>query len=137
MSRWSLVLALLVTVAACESPSPSSSGVHSPAASASAGPSASVAGQPLGVFIDGNLSTYSVLLIGTDGKTAAQAKAAVPAAYRYTKSRPSPPLVSVSNSRVYFADGASIKFLNPDGSTGMARPYPCGAQGVAGFAVSP
>ena len=61
----------------------------------------------------------------------------MPAVYTYPHFPPSPPVVSVTSSRVYYADGTSIKYLKPDGSTGVVEPYPGGPQTVAGFAVSP
>ena len=61
----------------------------------------------------------------------------MPAVYRFTSLPPAPPLVSVTRSAVYFADGTSIKYLRADGTIGIAIPYPGGPQTVAGFAVSP
>ncbi len=89
------------------------------------------------MLVDATPPTYSVLLIRTDGKIAAQVQATMPRVYGFTHFPPSPPLVSLSGSRVYYADGSSIKYLMPDGSTGDAMAYPGGAQSVAGFAVSP
>jgi len=142
--RW-LALVAAALLAACSSPSanstPSFSNASSPSATAlgSTSPHTSPsAGQPdYAVFVDGTLSTYSILLVGTDGKVAARAEADMPAVYRFTHLPPAPPVVSVTRSRVYYADGNSIKFLKPDGSTGVAMSYPGGPQTAAGFAVSP
>lgn len=143
MRRLVLIVAALLT--ACASPSTSGTAAASkasslpPAASRSSSPqSRSSAGQSAyGVFVDEKLSTYSVLLVGTDGKLVAKADANVPAVYRFTHFPPAPPLLSVSSSRVYYADGNSIKYVKPDGSTGVVMSYPGGPQTAAGFAVSP
>ena len=139
----------LVLFAACAPGSPPSAstqapGSPSPIASASSrGPATPTsrpvaAGSVFGVFVEGNnLTTYSVLIVGVDGKVAAQAQASMPSVYRYTHFPPAPPVADVTASRVYYADGGSIKYLQPDGATGVAMPYPGGAQTAAGFAVSP
>jgi hypothetical protein len=75
-------------------------------------------------------------LVDTAGNTVAQVQGHDPAVYSLAIPRPAPPLVSVSNSRLYYVDGGSIKYIGRDGA-GTAMPYPGGAQSVAGFAVSP
>lgn len=133
------------TAAASSQPgSPSPGGLPSPGQVSPSAQSAPASTPPVvrawGVFLDGppaSVNGYSVLLVGTDGKVAASAQAVEPAVYRFTSPPPAPPLVSITNSRVYYADGTSVKFLKPDGSTGIAMSYPGGPQTVAGFSVSP
>ena len=128
------VLLAVTLLIGCSSPTAAS---PTPSASSSSHASPSAGQTAYGVFVDGTLSTYSILLVGRDGKVAAKTEANMPAAYRFTHFPPAPPVVSVTNSRVYFADGNAIKFLKPDGSTGLVMSYPGGPQTAAGFAVSP
>lgn len=111
-----------------------------PAASIAASPSATPllpTSHSYGVFVDQSGATYTILLISSAGRVAAQGQATVPAVYRFTHFPPAPPLVSVSRTGVYYADSTAIKFLGPDGSTRTVMPYPGGSQTAAGFAVSP
>lgn len=135
--RWlALVGALLVT--ACGGSAGPTAAAHSPIVSATPTPSATAAPHPaLGVFVDPTALNYSVLLVGIDGKVVSQVSPTMPAVYHYTHLAPAPPLVSVTNSRVYYADGTSLKYLKPEGSTGVVGTYPGGPQTAAGFAVSP
>jgi hypothetical protein len=138
MRNAALMAIALALLAACEPASSSSPSTQaSPRAALFPTARPLAAGSAFGVFVEGNLTTYSVLIVGVDGKVAAEAQAAMPAVYRYTHFPPAPPVASLTGSRVYFADGGSIKYLKPDGSTGVAMPYPGGTQTAAGFAVSP
>ncbi len=105
-------------------------------ASPSAIPSSS-GSRSYGVFVDQTSVTYTISLISPAGGVAAKVQAAVPTAYRFTHFTPAPPLVSVSGTGVYYADGAAIKFMSQGGSTRTVMPYPGGPQTAAGFAVSP
>lgn len=145
------VLAAFLVAACSASPSPAASvqspspaGLLSPGHASLSPQSSPTSTTPIvrawGVFLDGppaSVNGYSVLLVGTDGKVAASAQAMEPAVYRFTSPPPSPPLASITNSRVYYVDGTSIKFLKPDGSNGVVMAYPGGPETVAGFAVSP
>jgi len=143
MRRLALIAAALLTACANQSTagttSTSKASSASPTRLGSSSPRSnpSAAQAAFAVFVDGTLSTYSILLVGTDGKVAAKAEANMPAVYRFTHFPPALPVVSVTSSRVYYADGNSIKFVKPDGSTGLVMSYPGGPQTAAGFAVSP
>ncbi|TMC55598.1 MAG: hypothetical protein E6J20_00205 [Chloroflexi bacterium] len=51
---------------------------------------------------------------------------------------PFPTVISISNSRVYYLDGNStIRYVAPDGSTGVATTIAVGSKVVAAFTVSP
>jgi hypothetical protein len=97
----------------------------------------------VGVFVDINMtdkiSPYTITLIGTDGKVAAQIQPQTPRVYTaYVQLTPAPPLVSVTSDRVYYADGdTGINYLNRDGTTGFVMHYPGSPTAAAGFAVSP
>ena len=157
-------VALLATllVAAC-SGGPSNVASHTPSAPAtspSASPSGSsnasatpspVAGptstpQPVtgayGVLVGNQAaSTYTVSVIGVDGKVAASASASTPASPSCAGAAAAPvPLpVSTSNTRVYYMDAQGvIRFLAPDGSSGQVASVPVPtASRRATFAVSP
>jgi hypothetical protein len=94
---------------------------------------------PLGVvvtdfLIDGG-PTYSVSLVGLDGRVAATATGA-------KRNNPHTliqmPNISASDSRLYYLDGESrVMFLRPDGATGLATTLPVDSNSSAVFAVSP
>jgi hypothetical protein len=95
---------------------------------------------PLGVvvkdfIIDGG-ATYSISLVGVDGRVAASAsgrKRGKPAGILVQM-----PNMSASNSRLYYLDGdSSVMFLRPDGSTGAATTISVDSNSAAVFAVSP
>ena len=81
-------------------------------------------------------TTYTVSLVGLDGRVAATASGA-------KRSRPAGvfvqmPNLSASSSRLYFLDGDSkVMFLRPDGTTGLATTIPLASSSAAVFAVSP
>jgi hypothetical protein len=85
-------------------------------------------------------ATYSVSLIGVNGKVVASAEASTPAAVTCANAAAGvvPLPVSSSNSRLYFMDGQGVvRFLSPDGDTGRATTVPIGAARRSMFAVSP
>ena len=95
---------------------------------------------PLGVVVKDFLveggSTYSVSLVGLDGRVATTATAA-------KRSRPAGvavqmPSVSASNSRLYYLDGDSkVMYLLPSGAKGLATSIAIDSSSAAVFAVSP
>jgi hypothetical protein len=122
--------------------SPTATAGASPSPTSGASPSATPtsAALPLGVvvkdfIIDGG-TTYTVNLVGVDGRVAATAAG---------KKRSQPggilvqmPSVSESNSRLYYLDGdSSVMFLKPDGTTGVATTISVDAKSAAVFSVSP
>jgi hypothetical protein len=144
---------LIVLVVSC-GPGPGSSShpsaAASPTASASASPSATSGGSPsatpksaalpLGIvvkdfIIDGG-STYTINLVGVDGRVAASAtgrKRSQPAGILVQM-----PNVSASSSRLYYLDGdSSVMFLKPDGTSGAATTIAVDSKSTAAFAVSP
>jgi hypothetical protein len=154
--------AALVTVAGCGSAgtgnlahSPSSVAEKSPSASAAASPSAGAtpsarpsASPPPAVtgsygVLAGPFSgaTYTVTLVGVDGKVVASAQASTSpsptCAGQAAGLVPYP--VSTSNSRAYFMDAQGVvRFLAPNGDTGRATTVPAStASRRSTFAVSP
>jgi len=84
----------------------------------------------------GDTPTYNVAIVSTNGQTVASTTAANPNA----SSAPWQPLpkVSASASRVYYLDGTnSVKYLKPDGTTGLASHLPIQPDERGVFAVSP
>jgi hypothetical protein len=85
-------------------------------------------------------ATYTVSLIGIDGKVVASAQASSPATVSCagTAAAVVPLPVSTSNTRVYFMDAQGlVHFLSPNGDTGRATSVPIGAARRSMFAVSP
>ncbi len=143
--RRAAALPLMLLIAACGGGTASGDHTTSPVA-AVASPSASPTQSPAqlpnkyGIFVkdflvDGG-STYSIALVGTDGKvqaTATAAKRGHPRGFLVQM-----PNLSASSSRVYYLDGdSSLKFLQPDGKTGSVKTLPVDASSAAAFAVSP
>jgi len=150
--RWAAPL-LVVMVVSCGSgpgsgshPSPTSSQTPtagaSPSPTSSASPSATpkLVALPLGIvvkdfIIDGG-TTYTVNLVGVDGRVAATAVG---------KKRSQPggilvqmPSISASSTRLYYLDGdSSVMFLKPDGTSGAATTIAVDSKSAAMFAVSP
>jgi hypothetical protein len=127
-------------------PSPSASQTAtagaSPSPTGGASPSATPtsAALPLGIvvkdfIIDGG-TTYTINLVGVDGKVAATAtgrKRSQPGGILVQM-----PSVSASNSRLYYLDGdSSVMFLKPDGTSGAATTISVDSNSAAVFAVSP
>lgn len=83
----------------------------------------------------GDTPTYTASIVSTSGHIVSYATAANP------NSQSAPwqplPLVSTSASRVYYLDGSnSVKFLKPDGTTGLALQLPIQSDERGVFAVS-
>ena len=126
---------------------------HSPsAAPGSAAPSASATANasptpqpvttPYGVLVGSQAAnSYSVSLVGVDGKVVATSEASTPTLVTCANAAGAPvPLpVSMSNSRVYYMDAQGVvRFLAPSGEGGRAITVPAGtASRRSMFAVSP
>jgi hypothetical protein len=88
-------------------------------------------------------SVHIIQLVGVDGRAVATAKANNRSAISGTcgndvDPHASMPLISTSTGRVYHLDGdTDVRFLSPDGSTGLATHVPGSSQAVAMFSVSP
>lgn len=119
-----------------------------PAATSSAPASSSRTGPRLGILVDLNAagpagSVYDVALVGLDGRVAARARAARRGTVHTPGSGPGAaglelPQVSSSDTRVYYLDGDStVRFLAPDGSTGVAAHVGGTPTAHAVFSVSP
>ena len=126
--------------------SPSGHPATSPTASGAGSPSPTRAPQPItgayGVLYSNQaVSTYTVSIVGIDGKVAASATASTPPAVTCGSAAAalvSPP-VSMSNTRAYFMDAqGAVNYLAPSGDTGRATTLPASsASRRAMFAVSP
>ena len=124
------------------SPSAAASPSSSPVATPSAPPSPSAAPvTPYGVLVtQGSSDTYSVTLVGADGKIVATASPSSPTQMTCGDAAGAllPLPVSTSDTRVYFLDAqGSVHFLTPNGETGVATRVPTGGQTRSMFAVSP
>ncbi len=153
--RWLAVLLLAGAIACSSQPAASGSGPIAGGSPISSSPSPSAApnppppspatGPPSGtphaatdaVLVDlfSGADAYKIALVGADGLVAARAQAAkrteIPDAVEL-------PYVSTTRSRVYFLDGdRDIRYLRPDGTTGLATSVPGDRQVHAAFAVSP
>jgi hypothetical protein len=126
------------------SPTASQTATPNPSPTASGGPSPSAtpksAALPLGIvvkdfIIDGG-TTYTINLVGVDGRVAATAtgrKRGKPAGILVQMSS-----VSASSTRLYYLDGdSSVMFLRPDGTSGAATTISVDSNSAAAFAVSP
>jgi hypothetical protein len=91
-------------------------------------------------------SVHFIRLVGVDGRVVATAKANNRSAISGTCGNdvepnqvyPSMPLVSTSAGRVYHLDGdTDVRFLAPNGASGLAFKVPGGSHAVAMFSVSP
>ncbi len=129
-------------------PSASSSGqatttaTSAPAASPGASPTPLPVSPPLGVLVGSQAaSSYTVSLVGLDGKVVASAEASTPpiTSCATVAAAPFPLPLSESNSRAYFMDAQGVvHYLAPNGDTGRATsvPAPTASQRST-FAVSP
>jgi hypothetical protein len=146
-----LLLVVAAVAGACggtpSAPAPSQSPSIVPAATASPSAPASPAPSPLpsegayGVLATYvSAGTYTISLIGADGKVASSAQASHPVSISCSSTTgadlPSP--VSTSDSRVYFLDAQGVvRFLTPSGQTGKATTLPVGSKRQSTFTVSP
>jgi hypothetical protein len=133
--------------AASRTPNPSPSATQASAsASPTSAPSSIPTPQPVtgayGVLFGSQAaSSYTVSIVGIDGKVVASASASTPAQVSCANQAAalvSPP-VSTSNTRVYFEDAQGVvRFLGPAGDTGRATTVPAGtASRRSMFVVSP
>ena len=77
-------------------------------------------------------------LIRPDGSTVIAAGAAQQSFAQTLTKLPSPPLVSISSSRVYYLAGdTDLDFIGLDGSRGLATKLPGGPKKIVSYAVSP
>ena len=84
--------------------------------------------------------TYTISLVGSDGKVASSAQASHPMniTCSSTTGADLPHPVSTSNSRAYFLDAqGAVRFLTATGQTGKATTLPVGSKRQSLFAVSP
>jgi hypothetical protein len=85
-------------------------------------------------------SSYTVSLVGIDGRVIASAIANTPGTVTCADAAAGvvPPPVSTSNTRVYFMDSVGVvRYLSPNGDTGQAVTLPIGPARRSLFAVSP
>jgi hypothetical protein len=152
-----LMLAAVVLVAGCgstpraaSSPSPIATATSTPHGSPSpsgSSPGGSPAASPVpvtgtfGVLVTPlSGDTYTVSLIGVDGKVVGSAQASSPTAMACGNGAAAvlPPPVSASNSRLYYLDAQGVvRFLTPQGDTGRVTTVPAGGQRRSMFTVSP
>ncbi len=130
------------------SPSASSSGQATATASSAPSPSPGAlptslpVSPPLGVLVGSQAaSSYTISLVGVDGKVVASAEATTPpiTSCATVAAAPFPLPVSESNARAYFMDAQGvIHYLAPNGDSGRATsvPAPTASQRST-FAVSP
>jgi hypothetical protein len=84
--------------------------------------------------------TYTVSIVGFDGKLASKAQASSPGKVTCgsAAAAPLPPPVSTSNTSLYYMDAQGVvRFLHPNGNTGRATTVPVGSQRRSMFTVSP
>jgi hypothetical protein len=85
----------------------------------------------------GDASRYKLALVGIDGKFQVLTLDE-PSVDQNGQSLAAPPVVSISNTRVYYLDGdTSVGFVSRNGSRGLAATLPGGPQKLVSFAVSP
>ena len=155
--RVALLLALLGIAAACSFGGAPTRTAHSPVSSPAASsaqsssspqPTTSPAAQApkpvvgaYGVLVTiQNPPSYTISLIGVDGKVAASSEASTPTLVRCPGAGAPVTLpVSTSNSRAYFMDAQGVvHYLSPSGESGRATTLPAGTDTRRSmFAVSP
>jgi len=113
----------------------------------SGSPGPAPVGNPLGVLVSAlstspsqRTSTYTVSLVGIDGRVVASAPATTPTAVSCANAAagnaPSP--ISTSNTRAYYMDAEGVvRFLASNGDAGRATTVPIGPARRSSFAVSP
>src|SRR5438132_902047 len=149
-----MLLVLAAATAACggsagpptvasHTPSPAQNSPAASAAAAAPTPSSPPAvTSAYGVLVGSQSgSSFTVSLIGTDGKVVASSEASTPPLVTCANAAGAPlPLpISTSNSRAYFMDAQGVvRFLAPSGNSGRATALPAGTSSRrAMFAVSP
>ena len=147
------LIATAITAAACSVGGPNNVASHSPSpaqksptANASATSQAAATPQPVttpyGVLISSQAAaSYSISLIGVDGKVAASSETSTPPLVTCANAAGAPTAlpVSTSNSRAYYMDAKGVVyFLAPNGDAARATqvPAPTGSRRST-FAVSP
>ena len=145
LSTFALAAAMLLAACGGSASHPPSSPKASASASPVASPSSAASPVPVtGAFgvlvtpITGD--TYTVSLIGVDGKVVGSAQPSSPTAVTCGDAAAAvlPPPVSASNSRLYYMDAQGVvRFLTPQGDTGRATTVPASGQRRSMFAVSP
>jgi hypothetical protein len=134
-------------LAACSLPGTRAAGSPSPDATVS--PSQGTPGSaspvpvtnPLGVLVSRlTVATYTVSLVGIDGRVVASAQTASPAAVNCPNATAAnvPMPISTSNTRAYYMDAQGVVyFLASNGDAGRATTVPIGPSRRSSFAVSP
>lgn len=128
---------------AAKSPSPAASSTRqsSPSANPSGSPSPVPVTSAFGVLVSPlSSSSYTVSLVGVDGRVIASAQASTPGRVSCANAAAAvvPTPVSTSNTRVYFMDALGVvRFLAPNGDQGQATTLPIGPARRSMFAVSP
>src|SRR5256886_6984338 len=136
------LIALAVAAAACSVGGTNNAARHSPSASptqtastpptsqASSTPAPLPVTSPYGVLVGSQAAaTYSISLVGADGKVAASAEASTPVVVSCANAAGAPvPLpVSTSNSRAYYMDAQGVvRFIAPNGDAGRATTVTAG-----------
>ncbi|MHB8587605.1 MAG: hypothetical protein ACYDA0_01985 [Candidatus Dormibacteraceae bacterium] len=142
----SLVLAGACSVpgtgtAKSSSPLASSARTSSPSASPSQSSSPAPAASSFGVLVSPlSSSSYTVSLVGADGRVVASQVANTPGTVTCAGAAAGvvPAPVSTSNTRVYFMDALGVvRYLAPNGDTGRTITLPIGPSRRSLFAVSP
>jgi hypothetical protein len=148
-AKFAVVLVAAALAGACSGPF--TGATRSPAASSSrqSSPSANPSGSPTPVQVTSafavlvsplSTTSYTVSLVGIDGRVVASQQASTPGAVSCANAAAAvvPPPVSTSDTRVYFMDAQGIvRFLAPNGDAGRATTVPIGATQRSMFAVSP
>ena len=151
-----LLIAVAAVAAACggsgtnpagHSPSPAQASASqqasaSPTSQASSNPAPKPVTGAYGVLVSSqSAASYTVSLVGVDGKVVASSEASTPALASCANAAGAPlPLpVSTTNSRAYYMDAQGVvRFLGPGGDSGRATTVPAGtASRRSMFAVSP
>ena len=125
---------------ASQSASPSVAASASPSPSPSAAPTPVVGGYAVLATPAAAADTYTVSLVGIDGSVVASATPSSPLAVTCSDAAPAdlPAPVSTSSTRAYFLDAqGNVRFLTPNGETGIATRVPTGGNVRSMFAVSP
>src|SRR5712692_8773850 len=143
------LVALAVLVAGCGGAGSHASASHSPKATSSvvASPTSSSVASPApltGAFAvlatPTSADTYTVSIVGVDGKVVASAQVSSPTAVTCGDAAAAvlPLPISTSDDRVYYMDAQGVvRFLTVQGESGRATTVPVGGGRRSMFAVSP